>query len=251
MKNILLINDDGINAKGLWHLWNALKDHYNVTIIAPKSEQSGTGASITLGKPIHAERKSWDKATAWEVTGTPADCVRLGMTALLETKPDLIVSGINHGENSGRNVLYSGTIGGTIEGTYRGIESIAFSSLGTTTNMDLLEKYVSSIVNHFIEHTIPSGTLINVNFPNIEKFKGLRFAHQGMSLMLDEFKDSDGNYHHLKSRWMDFDEKNESDVHLLNEGFITAVPIKVSSLTDLKHFSDHRLKFDKLSDLHF
>ena len=119
---ILIINDDGIHAPGLIHLWKALVDLADVTIIAPAIEQSGVGLGITLRSPLHIESVAWNKGTpAWKISGTPADCVKMALSVILKTPPDLIVSGINRGSNSGRNVLYSGTVGGVIEGVLRNI----------------------------------------------------------------------------------------------------------------------------------
>lgn len=110
---ILLTNDDGISAPGLKHLWQALSDIADLSIIAPATEKSGVGLSITIREPLQIQSVDWEKGTpAWKVNGTPADCVRLGLSVILKDRPDLIVSGINRGANSGRNVLYSGTIQG-------------------------------------------------------------------------------------------------------------------------------------------
>ncbi len=125
---LLVTNDDGIMAPGLKYLWEAISSIADVYIVAPSIEQSGVGLAITIRNPIQILPTPWENgARAWTVTGTPADCVRLGMSVLMESPPDLIVSGINRGANSGRNVLYSGTVGGVIEGVLRNIPGIAFS----------------------------------------------------------------------------------------------------------------------------
>src|SRR5574338_1188667 len=127
--HILITNDDGIKAPGIQHLWSALKDFATISIVAPKTEQSGVGLGITIRSALHIEEFAWEELdSCWSVTGTPADCVKMALSVLLPSPPDLIVSGINRGTNAGRTVLYSGTIGGVIEGILRGIPGIAFSS---------------------------------------------------------------------------------------------------------------------------
>lgn len=126
--HLLIINDDGIHAPGIKHLWKTLVDDFDLTIVAPASEKSGMGIAITVREPLHIDRVFWEKETpAWKITGTPADCVRLGISVILKQKPDLIVSGINQGSNTGTTVLASGTVGAVIEGALRNVPGIAFS----------------------------------------------------------------------------------------------------------------------------
>src|SRR3989344_2971248 len=111
-KTILISNDDGISAPGIKHLWNALHEEYEVTIVAPHSEKSGSGLATTLFKPLHIFEEKWEKnAKAYRITGTPTDSVKIALSSILKTKPDVVVSGINRGSNAGRGVLYSGTVG--------------------------------------------------------------------------------------------------------------------------------------------
>src|SRR5689334_3155261 len=115
--HLLITNDDGINAPGIRALWEALKDYADVTVVAPANEQSAVGLSTTIRHPLHISDVDWgsNSRNIWSVSGTPADCVKLALNAILDTKPDLIVSGINRGSNLGRNVLYSGTVSAVIE----------------------------------------------------------------------------------------------------------------------------------------
>lgn len=250
---ILLTNDDGIYAKGLWHLWHALHEAADLFIVAPTTQRSGTGVGITLHKPITMEKVNWEKDTpAWKVHGNPADCVRFGLRIVLQQKPDLIVSGINDGSNHGRNVLYSGTIGGVIEGALRDIPGIAFSFADCDhPRFDLAEPYILPLVNHLLEHPPASGTILNVNFPTgYEKFKGVKLARQGKGLWVedpDHRVDPNGNHYFWHGgQWSHHEEHELSDVALLNQGYITVVPIYVNELTD-HHFLENRKEhFDSL-----
>lgn len=252
---ILITNDDGISAKGIWHLWNALKDHASLSIVAPAVEKSGVGLGLTLHKPIMIHPVPWgdgEHATpAWKVTGTPADCVRFGTKVVLEEKPDLIVSGINRGSNAGRNVLYSGTIGGVIEGALRKIPGIAFSSWDyETPQFETLERYIYPIVEHVLDHPMSEGTILNVNFPTPRpSFKGVRLARQGKGFWVE---DPDKRHHPLGGdpyfwhggQWNHHEEHHESDVALLQEGYVTAVPIFVDELTHHDFFESRKAHFN-------
>jgi len=254
---ILITNDDGIGAKGIWHLWHALKDQAEVYIVAPAIQKSGSGLALTIHKPITINPSPWEEnASAWKVTGTPADCVRFGIQVVLEGNPDIIVSGINRGSNSGRNVLYSGTVGGVIEGAMRGIPGIAFSSteFEGDPNYTLIEPYAFPLVKHILEHPLTPGTILNVNFPtHLGEFKGMKLARQGKGLWVEDFDKRihpDGEpYFWHGGQWAEHDEHQESDVALLKDGYITAVPIQVNELTchdslnkRKTHFESH---FDK------
>ncbi len=251
---ILITNDDGISAPGIWHLWHAMRDRANIIIAAPKEQQSGKGLSITLKSPIRSEVVEWEGALkAWQISGTPADCIKLSLSVLLDKKPDMILSGINQGCNSGRNVLYSGTVGALIEGTYKGIPGIAFSCREYyEPQYHEYESFIPAIVDHFLEHSIPKDTLINVNFPKHARHEitGIRYARHGQSFWVEDHLNTDGNDHHFGAKWSHFEGDEESDVHLLRQGFITASPIRVGELTNHDHLADHKEIFEsRLSPL--
>lgn len=251
---ILITNDDSITASGIWHLWHALIDIADLTIIAPSHEKSGVGLGITLHQPLSIDRYKWeDNTSAWKITGTPADCIRMGLSVVLAETPDMIVSGINHGSNSGRSVLYSGTIGGAIEGALQHIPSIAFSSENAEdVDYTKLEKYVAAIVSHMLEHPLSEGTLLNVNFPfNPDEIKGVRLARQGRSLWREDPTERQHphgkqSYYWHGGRWADHPEPHDSDVALLKQGYVAAVPIHVNELTDHKFLSERREAFETL-----
>lgn len=247
---ILITNDDGIQAQGLRCLWQCLEPHAKVKIIAPASDQSGMGLGVTLRSPLQIESVTWDKGTpAWKINGTTTDCVKLGLSVVLDRPPDLIVSGINRGSNAGRNVLYSGTIGGVIEGVFQNIQGIAFS-YATFSNPDysVVEKYVYPIVKHVMENPLPAGTFLNVCIP--EKARGVKFARQGRSYWGDNpdqrIHPEGIPYYWMGGKWAAHDEHEESDVSLLKQGYVTAAPIHVEELTDLDVFHSRRVAFESL-----
>ncbi|MGE5196715.1 MAG: 5'/3'-nucleotidase SurE [Anaerolineae bacterium] len=250
---ILITNDDGFFAPGIKHLWQALVDIAEVFIIAPASEQSGVGLSLSLRNPLQIDPLQWDKNTrAWKINGTPADCVRLGVSVILKDKPDLIVSGINRGYNSGRNVLYSGTIGGVIEGVLRGIPGIAFScGQFDDSNYETAEKYIYTIVQHVLDVPLPHGTFLNVNFPHHPgDIKGFKLARQGKGYWVEDpdhrIHPEGKPYYWLGGKWLAHEEHDESDVALLDQGFMTAVPIHINELTDHALLKARKYAFESL-----
>lgn len=248
---ILITNDDGIYAPGLRHLWAMLVDHADVSIIAPESEQSGKGLAITLRRPLLSEIVPWDKGTqAWQVNGTPADCVRLGVSTLLDEQPDLIVSGINRGANAGRNIFYSGTVGGVIEGALRNVPGIAFSCFDfQSPDYKAVEHFVLPLVEQILEHPLPQGTFLNVNFPQETPVRGIKLARQGMGYWIESISKRlhpEGHpYYWLGGKWLDHPEHEESDVYLLQQGYAAVVPINVNEMTDHHALKNHKERFDR------
>ncbi|MBI5346022.1 MAG: 5'/3'-nucleotidase SurE [Chlamydiae bacterium] len=251
---ILLTNDDGIHAPGIKHLWKALGNFADIAIVAPSTEKSGSALSTTMFSPLHILPVKWENDTpAWSITGTPADCVKIATSVVLSKKPDFILSGINQGSNAGTTVLYSGTIGGVIEGIYKNIPGIAFSCEDFyEPNFSDVEKYIRPIVDHFIKNPLPSGSFLNVNFPcKSQKIKGFKMAVQGISAWQenpDIRKHPKGhNYCWTRGIWkIREDELKNSDVALLKEGYITAVPIQIQELTDHKIIASHKESFEEV-----
>lgn len=250
---ILITNDDGIHAPGIYHLWKALHGKADLFIVAPASQQSGVSLSLTLHRPITIDPIQWQENTpAWKVAGTPADCVRFGLRLLLEHKPDIVVSGINRGANSGRNVLYSGTIGGAIEATFRNVPGIAFSSYNEEhPNFEAIEPYIFPIVQYVLEHNLEAGNMLNVNFPTHCKppFQGVKMARQGKSMIVekpDRRVHPDGApYFWHGGQWAHSEEHEESDIALLEQGYVTAVPIHVNELTSHSLLAQRRTLFEE------
>lgn len=266
---ILITNDDGIHAPGIRHLWNALKDFADLVVCAPLAEQSAVGLSITIRHPLHIQKINWHApvslyhntnehvdAVTWAVNGTPADCVKLGLSVIFDEAPDLVVSGINRGTNAGRNVLYSGTVAGAIESVMQGIPAIAFSCRDfMEPNYELYEKEIPLIVKHALENPLPQGTLLNVNFPDksFTEVKGFRMTRQGKELWMENpdkrTHPAEGSeYYWLGAKIAQFEEHEESDITWLKKGYITAVPVHVSELTDHGHLEAHRVSFANLNE---
>lgn len=179
---VLLTNDDGIQAEGIQTLRRALEKIADVTVVAPSYERSATGHGITVHKPIRAEKVhlAGSTATHWSVVGTPADCVKLALEALMDWTPDLVVSGINHGSNMGTDVLYSGTVSAAIEGMVNGLPAIAVS-LTDIAELDFTfaASFTAKLCSFLKLKGFPSDTLLNVNIPPGEQFKGVRITKLG------------------------------------------------------------------------
>ena len=254
---ILITNDDGIHAPGIKHLWQAVHEYADVAIVAPHHEKSGCGVSITWTKPLRVQPYPWEAGThAWSLNGTPADCVKMACSVILEKQPQIILSGINAGSNAGRTVLHSGTVGGIIEATYKNIPGIAFSFADLETPpVSATKRYIFPLVQHILAHPLPPGTFLNVTFPvNCKNgVKGFRMAKQGQGYWIespDRWIHPEGiPYYWLGGKWNSFNEDPESDVALLEEGYITAVPIHVGHLTDLEAFKTQKKLVEKLFDL--
>jgi 5'-nucleotidase len=248
---ILITNDDGVYAEGIRCLWEALRTFASVTVVAPLSEMSATSCSLTTRSPLQPRRMDWEGLPVWAVDGTPADCVKLACRELLEGTPDLVLSGINHGSNAGRNLLYSGTVGAAIEGALRGLPSIAFSSTGFVhPNFELAIPHIPSIVNYVVDHPLPRGTLLNVNFPSEVKggLKGIKMAHQGRMYWVEDPRKGEhphgSTYYWLGGQLSECEESEGSDVHCLMDGYAAAVPIYVDELTHHQELAQRRQGFE-------
>mgnify|MGYP001402938011 CR=1 FL=1 len=232
--NILLTNDDGIYAEGIRALYEALKGIGNVTVVAPDTERSAVGHAITLSDPLRVkEVNRGGKFFGYATTGTPADCVKLAIRALLKKKPDLVVSGINLGPNVGYSVLYSGTVSGATEGAILGIPSFAIS-LATFTDPDysFAAEFAKKLVKQIIKHkNLPKGTLLNVNIPAVEKrrIKGVRIVKQSGRAIEERFdKREDPRkriYYWLTGEIIKSDAKEDADIETIRKNYISITPI--------------------------
>ena len=247
---ILITNDDSSHAPGIRHLWNALKDTCDLTIVAPATEKSGVGLCLTLWDPIHIHKVDWHADTpAWKITGTPADCVRLATSKILMNPPDLIVSGINRGSNAGRTLLYSGTVAGIIEGVMRNIPGIAFSCQNyENPGYANFEKHIYPLVQYVLDHPLPKGCFLNVNFPSSGDVKGIKMTRQGMGIFKedpDHRTHPDGySYYWMGGKWESHPEHEDSDVTALDKGFIAAAPIYVHELTHHEFMAGRKEHFE-------
>src|SRR6056300_1782911 len=181
---ILVTNDDGITAPGLRTLIEIMNEIGEVFVVAPDSPQSAMGHAITINSTLHCHKikVSDGPQEEYSCSGTPADCVKLAVNELLDRKPDLCVSGINHGSNSSINVIYSGTMSAAIEAGIEGIPAIGFSLLNYEWNAEFeaSKPYVKSIAKQVLKHGLPNGIVLNVNIPNVPKegIKGIKICRQ-------------------------------------------------------------------------
>lgn len=252
---ILLCNDDGILAPGLKTLWEALYEANlgDLFIIAPTTEKSGTGVSVTWNRSILIQEVPWGQNTpAWSVDGSPADCIKLGLSLLLKEKPDFIVSGINAGSNAGRNVLHSGTVGAIVEGVFHEIPGIAFSCEdGDNPNYHVAKKYVKNVFEYVRAHPLPYGSFLNVNFPHVaqDKVKGFRLTRQGKGRWIEKpylhLHTEHGPTYYIGGVSQELEEIEDCDIALLKQGYMTAVPIHVHELTDRAEIEKRKKSFDQ------
>jgi len=181
--NILLSNDDGIQAQGLWALYDRLVSANRLTVVAPDRERSAIGHAITLHAPIRSQIVSRNGANnAYAVSGTPAACIKLAVAELVDRKPDLVISGINPGANVGVNINYSGTLAAAREAALNGIPAIAVSIQSRTPAFyDQAAEFVDRLAQKVVLNGLPQGTLLNVNLPDLplSRLKGIRFSRQG------------------------------------------------------------------------
>jgi 5'-nucleotidase len=241
---ILVTNDDGITSLGIRTLVDIMKTLGDVIVVAPNSPQSGMGHAITIGEPLRLyETHIFEDVVEYECSGTPADCVKLAKNYVLhDRKPDLIVSGINHGSNSSISVLYSGTMSAAIEGAIEGIPAIGFSLEDFRENADFSHgiPYIKSITESALKHGIPKGVALNVNIPVISDLpiKGVKVCRQAHAKWQEKFDhriDPNGRgYLWMAGKFVNFDtEKEDTDVWALGNNYISVVPCQYD-LTEYK-----------------
>ncbi|MBL0098342.1 MAG: 5'/3'-nucleotidase SurE [Bacteroidetes bacterium] len=232
---ILVTNDDGITAPGIRNLVEAMKLIGKVIVVAPDSPQSAMGHAITINKPLRLDKVNvFEGVDSWQCSGTPVDCVKLAVNQILHKKPDLCVSGINHGSNSSINVIYSGTMSAAMEGAIEGIPSIGFSLLNYSMEADFSpsRKIIDKVVRNILKIGLPEGTLLNVNIPNlpISKIKGIRICRQANAKWKEEFderKDPYGRtYYWLTGKFINFDSGDDTDEWALQNGYVSVVPVQ-------------------------
>lgn len=238
MKNgkptILVVNDDGIDAPGIKVLMDAMKDIGKVVVVAPDGPQSGTGHAITIAKPLRLDRVHiYPEVEMYKCSGTPVDCVKLAVNKIFKgKKPDLCVSGINHGLNHSINILYSGTMSAAMEGAIESIPSIGFSYDDFSYEADFSScvPYIKTIVNEVIEKGLPLATLLNVNFPNTKVIKGIKICRQANAKYAEEFDErldpNNRNYYWLTGVFQSGDKGEDTDVWALNNDYVSVVPVQ-------------------------
>jgi len=234
---ILVCNDDGITAPGIRTLVKVMKEIGEVVVVAPDSPQSATGHGITIANTLRLEEsRALEDLTgveAWECSGTPADCVKLAKHHVLkDRKPDLVVSGINHGSNSSISVLYSGTMSAAIEAAIEGLPAIGFSlcDYGAQADFSHIENYVAHIARQALTHGIPVGTALNVNFPkkSDKAIAGIKVCRQARAKWQEEFDErrdpNNRRYFWLTGTFVNDDQGEDTDEWALAQNYVSIVP---------------------------
>lgn len=239
---ILVTNDDGISAPGIRNLIEAVKDLGKVVVVAPDKPQSGMGHAITIGIPLRLNKVNlFGDIEAYQCTGTPVDCVKLAVDKVLHSKPDICISGINHGANHSINVIYSGTMSAAVEAAIESIPSIGFSLLDYSLEADFTaaRKYARMIVEEMLKTPADKHTVLNVNIPSApaEDIKGVKICRQAYAKYEEDFierHDPHGRkYYWLTGEFVNFDEGTDTDVWALANNYVSVVPVQF----DLTHYS--------------
>lgn len=233
---ILITNDDGIFAPGIRTLVEEIKSFGRVLVVAPDKPQSAMGHAITIHSFLRLHTVDFFSGVeAWSCNGTPVDCVKLAIYKLLDGKrPDLLVSGINHGSNISINVLYSGTMSAAVEGAMEGVPSIGFSLMDHSieADFDQMRPVVRNVVANALKHGVAEGSCLNVNVPKNEglPLKGIRICRQAKANWEDEFEtrlDPTGReYYWLKGEFRSEDHGEDTDVWAVNNGYVSVVPVQ-------------------------
>ncbi len=239
---ILVTNDDGIEAPGIMSLAAAVEDIGHVVVVAPERERSAVGHAITMHKPLRATPVNhFGKGVkAWSVNGTPSDCVKLGIEALLDSNPDIVLSGINRGPNLGTDVLYSGTVSAAIEAAILGIPSAAISLASyDATDYSVAARFARILAKNIHKNKLQKDTLLNVNIPGVsyDRIKGVKITCLGTRRYrnsFDERKDPRGQqYYWLSGEAVDEYHNDRCDINMISQNYITVTPIHF----DLTKFS--------------
>jgi 5'-nucleotidase len=232
---ILITNDDGVMAPGILSLVEAVKDLGKVVVVAPDKPQSGMGHAITIGLPLRLHPVSiFEGVEAWQCSGTPVDCVKLAVDKVLHRKPDICLSGINHGANHSINVIYSGTMSAAVEAAIESIPSAGFSLLDHSVEADFTgaRKYARLLVQQMLRTKLDKHTVLNINIPAVpvELIKGVRICKQAYAKYEEDFVErSDPNgkkYFWLTGEFVNFDKGRDSDVWALEHNYVSVVPVQ-------------------------
>ncbi len=239
--HVLLTNDDGYTAPGIHHIYTALKKEFCVTVVAPETEQSGIGHAFTYHKPLGMHEKAFQDTTGYIVTGTPADCVKIALGHILPEKPDVVVSGINNGNNAGIAGYYSGTVAAAREGAFWQVPGIAFSLC--EGGMEYASEYADiarTMLEKILFENKPSDNrysiYYNVNFPScaLNKCTGLKVTRQSLSFWDDQYtpvqeKENDSITYQLHGERKDIEIDNEYDARAISNNFITITPLHIDA----------------------
>jgi 5'-nucleotidase len=257
MLNILISNDDGIYSKGIYELAKALKSLGKVFVVAPDKEQSATGHAITMHQPLRSKKIIFfdTDIDAWWVSGTPADCIKLGIETLIGVKPDIIVSGINNGENLGTDIIYSGTVSAALEGSIFSIPAFAVSyAKHGERDFSKAAEYALQIIKQSLNYKLPKDIILNINIPDlsiVKNVKGIKITELGVKKYKNNFeerKDPRGNsYYWLAGELIESEIGENTDINAVKNGYISITPIHLD-LTEygyMKELSTWALEISK------
>lgn len=232
---ILVTNDDGITAPGIKNLVAAVKDLGKIVVVAPDKPQSGMGHAITIGHPLRLTQfHDFDGIEAYQCTGTPVDCVKLAVDKILHRKPDLCLSGINHGANHSINVIYSGTMSAAVEAAIESIPSVGFSLLDYSIEADFsgARKYARLIVEEILNSIPDKHMVLNVNFPAVDAnlIKGVKICRQAYAKYEEDFMERNDphgrKYFWLTGEFVNMDKGKDTDVWALDNNYVSVVPVQ-------------------------
>ena len=234
---ILITNDDDITSPGIRNLVEAVKNMGKVVVVAPDKPQSGMGHAITIGSPLRMNKMNLfgNDVEAWQTTGTPVDCVKLAVDKILHRKPDICLSGINHGANHSINVIYSGTMSAAMEAAIEGIPSIGFSLLDYRYEADFepSKQIVQKIVTQILQQkNLDKHLLLNVNIPSVpmKEIKGIKVCKQAYAKYDEEFDEridpQKKKYYWLTGEFKNFDKSKDTDVWALQRNYVSVVPVQ-------------------------
>ena len=232
---ILVTNDDGINAPGIRFLIEIMNDFGDVVVVAPDSPQSGMGHAITINSTLYCEPIVINKnepQSEYSCSGTPVDCVKIAVNEILKRKPDLCVSGINHGSNSSINVIYSGTMSAAVEAGTHGIPAIGFSLLDYSLDADFShsKEFIKRIVSECLKNGMPEGVVLNVNIPKISnsKLKGIKICRQANGVWEEKFDKRTNplgrDYYWLSGKFVNKDKGEDTDEWALENEYVSITP---------------------------
>lgn len=233
---ILVTNDDGISAPGIRALISVMAEIGDVLVVAPDSPQSAMGHAITINNTLHLNKISEENAqiTEYSCSGTPVDCVKMAVNEILKRKPDLCVSGINHGSNSSINVIYSGTMSAAVEAGIEGIPAIGFSLLDYNWNADFeqIKPFIKKVALQVLQNGLTEGTVLNVNFPKLktEEIKGIKICRQAKAIWEEKFDKritpTGREYYWLSGEFVNLDKGEDTDEWALAHNYISVVPVQ-------------------------
>ncbi len=232
---ILVTNDDGVTAPGIRALVEMAKEFGEVYVVAPDSPQSGMGHAVTLNSTLFCDEIEVDEEVKeYACSGTPVDCVKLAVSQILPRKPDLCISGINHGSNSSVNVIYSGTMSAAVEAGIEGIPAIGFSLCDFAYNADFKagEKFIKRVIAEVLKNKLPKGVVLNVNIPKLKEheIKGIKVCRQADAKWEEKFdkrEDPRGRtYYWMSGEFKNLDKADDTDERALEEGYVSVVPVR-------------------------